>query len=208
MRIKKDTHEEAKILDSFSGDCKTKKLSIDTSDEEDAEVEWNMLKRSRSQGEIRVSKNPEAERIAMGFQILGMTLRDLDEQVLLWKAEKGQFRQMLRTEVRAYIPAKILGNHFIELILDCEVVSRKLKFYSAEEIKDFRIEQKAFFTGECIERFTYSFGFVIAGSTNSWEQIIEAKSKRREFPAEILSGNVTVETSFFDGLRMFLYASC
>jgi retinal rod rhodopsin-sensitive cGMP 3',5'-cyclic phosphodiesterase subunit delta len=44
----------------------------------------------------------------------------------------------------------------------------------------------------------FAFGFVIPGSTNSWEQIIEAAPPSAMLLAEELSGNVTIETSFLD----------
>ena len=62
----------------------------------------------------------------------------------------------------------------------------------------FRIEQRVFFRGQCIEEWFFSFGFVIPGSTNSWEQIIEAAAPSDMFTAEELSGQVTFETTFLD----------
>ena len=44
----------------------------------------------------------------------------------------------------------------------------------------------------------FSFGFVIPGSTNSWEQTIEAAPPSAMHTAEELSGNITIETSFLD----------
>ena len=35
------------------------------------------------------------------------------------------------------------------------------------------------------------------GSTNTWQQVIEAADEM--MPAEVLDGNVVIETSFFDG---------
>ena len=35
------------------------------------------------------------------------------------------------------------------------------------------------------------------GSTNTWQQVIEAADEM--MPAEVLNGNVVIETSFFDG---------
>jgi hypothetical protein len=44
----------------------------------------------------------------------------------------------------------------------------------------------------------FEFGFVIPGSTNSWQQTIEAAGEGNMLPADLLSGKVTIETSFFD----------
>jgi len=41
--------------------------------------------------------------------------------------------------------------------------------------------------------------FVIPGSTNSWQQIIEAAGENEMMSPSDLSGNITIETSFYDG---------
>jgi retinal rod rhodopsin-sensitive cGMP 3',5'-cyclic phosphodiesterase subunit delta len=78
------------------------------------------------------------------------------------------------------------------------VVSREINFTSVQEIKKFRIEQRVFFQGQCIEEWFFTFGFVIPGSTNSWQQQIEAAAPDQMMSAELLSGNITIETSFYD----------
>ena len=50
----------------------------------------------------------------------------------------------------------------------------------------------------CAEWF-FTFGYVMAGSRNSWQQTIDAAPPEEMLPAEALSGNVVFETSFFDG---------
>ena len=47
------------------------------------------------------------------------------------------------------------------------------------------------------EVWNFEFGFVMPGSTNTWQQVIEAADEM--MPAEVLNGNVVIETSFFDG---------
>ena len=66
-------------------------------------------------------------------------------------------------------------------------------------IEDFRLEQRVYFDGNCIEEWFFSFGYVIAGSTNTWQQVIDAAPREEMIPAEMLSGNVIFETVFFDG---------
>ena len=46
-----------------------------------------------------------------------------------------------------------------------------------------------------IEQFHFDFGFVMPNTTNSWEQIIDA-DVGQVLPAEILSGNLLVDTYF------------
>mmetsp|Transcript_23166 Transcript_23166/g.72266 ORF Transcript_23166/g.72266 Transcript_23166/m.72266 type:complete len:147 (+) Transcript_23166:905-1345(+) len=76
-------------------------------------------------------------------------------------------------------------------------VSREIVFYSAKCINDFRLTQKLIFGGVAIEEWEFRFGFVIAGSRNSWQQQIEAAAQMLE--PEALSGNLVIETSFYDG---------
>ena len=52
--------------------------------------------------------------------------------------------------------------------------------------------------GNVIERLEFKFGFVIPGSTNSWDQVIDADQENM-IPAAVLSGNLLVETLFMSG---------
>ena len=49
--------------------------------------------------------------------------------------------------------------------------------------------------GQVIEEITFTFDFVIPNTTNSWEQVIEAEVGE-VMPAEVLSGNLVVDTYF------------
>ena len=51
--------------------------------------------------------------------------------------------------------------------------------------------------GNLIENWHFDFGLVIPGSKNDWEQTIEAAEKQDMIPAEVLSGNMMIETQFF-----------
>ncbi|CAF1599693.1 unnamed protein product, partial [Rotaria magnacalcarata] len=46
---------------------------------------------------------------------------------------------------------------------------------------------------------SFTFGFVIPGSTNTWQSLIEAAPESQMIPANLLNGNVVIETKFFDG---------
>ena len=62
-----------------------------------------------------------------------------------------------------------------------------------------RLEQRVYFKEECMEEWFFEFGFVIPGSTNTWQSLIEAAPESQMMPAQALSGNVIIETKFFDG---------
>ena len=52
--------------------------------------------------------------------------------------------------------------------------------------------------GHLVEQLDFKFGFVIPNSTNSWDQVIEADQENM-MPAEVLSGNLVVDTYFMSG---------
>jgi GMP-PDE, delta subunit len=70
-------------------------------------------------------------------------------------------------------------------------------------MQQFRLEQRVYFKGtiiegrndiECIEHiqstfyleWSFSFGFVIPGSTNTWQSLIEAAAANQMIPANLL----------------------
>ena len=114
-----------------------------------------------------------------------MNMRDAHTGELQWASEKSQ--HFLRGTTEARLPANILS---------CRAVSREINFSSVEPIHNFRLVQRVLFHGNCIEEWRFQFGFVIPGSTNSWQQVIEAADEM--LPAESMSGNITIETNFFD----------
>ncbi|CAM9675571.1 unnamed protein product [Ectocarpus sp. 12 AP-2014] len=171
-----------------------------------------------------------------------MDMRDADTARLLW--ESGEWgKDMYRHELKATVPRRIL---------ECSAVSREINFTSQEEIRQFRLEQRVFLAGACIEggvackilfvivfhlgprrvpprpcsgarpirvyskefmmppsfyrvppaEWFFDFGFVIPGSTNSWQQTIESAGEDRMLAADDLSGRMTIETTFLDGRTM------
>jgi retinal rod rhodopsin-sensitive cGMP 3',5'-cyclic phosphodiesterase subunit delta len=68
-------------------------------------------------------------------------------------------------------------------------------FYSKHAIKEFKILQRMKLNEHVVEDLCFNFGFVIPGSTNTWDQVIEA-DKGNVMPAEVLSGNLIAETYF------------
>ena len=65
-------------------------------------------------------------------------------------------------------------------------------------MEKFRIEQRVLFKGKIMEDWHFEFGFVIPNSTNTWQSLIEAAPESQMMPARVLSGNVVIETNFFD----------
>lgn len=128
-----------------------------------------------------------------------MNMRDAATGALIWESTNWT-DDMFKTEISTDVSKNIL---------DCSVVSREIIFSSKEEIKNFKIEQHVYLHGNCIEglknkifvcvkynliinmyiffvEFSYVFGFVIPGSTNSWQQTIVAAPKQEMLTAEVL----------------------
>ncbi len=67
-------------------------------------------------------------------------MKDAETGEELWQS--GKWEKCFEEELYANVPVKIL---------DCDSVSREISFSSEEEIEEFRLEQRVFFNGVCIE---------------------------------------------------------
>ncbi|XP_073248258.1 retinal rod rhodopsin-sensitive cGMP 3',5'-cyclic phosphodiesterase subunit delta-like [Porites lutea] len=128
------------------------------------------------------------DQILKGFKLNWMNLRDADNGKVLWQGSDDL--SVPGQEHEARVPKKILK---------CKAVSRELNFSSEQEMTKFRLEQKVMFKGKCLEEWYFDFGFVIPSSTNTWQSLIEAAPESQMMPANVLNGNVVIETKFFDG---------
>ncbi|XP_058389416.1 retinal rod rhodopsin-sensitive cGMP 3',5'-cyclic phosphodiesterase subunit delta [Diceros bicornis minor] len=136
---------------------------------------------------IMSAKDDRAREILRGFKLNWMNLRDAETGKILWQGTEDLSIPGVEHEAR--VPKKILK---------CKAVSRELNFSSAEQMEKFRLEQKVYFKGQCLEEWFFEFGFVIPNSTNTWQSLIEAAPESQMMPASVLTGNVIIETKFFD----------
>ncbi|KRX07519.1 Immunoglobulin E-set [Pseudocohnilembus persalinus] len=95
-------------------------------------------------------------------------------------------------DLEAYLPEKIL---------QCKNVGREIIFYSKNKLKKLRLEQKVYLRDQIVEFFQFDFGFVIPGSTNNWQQVLETDQDNM-LPKAVLSGNLVVQNCFYDGDRL------
>ena len=146
--------------------------------------------RSNVGGRILTPSSGRSRDIMNGFRINSMLMRDADTGSVLWRTTHPWGPETFNRETSAHIPAKIL---------QCRAVTREIAFHSTEPINDFKLQQRIYLNGQCIEEWAFDFGFVIPGSTNTWSQTIQAADKSQMIPAHILSGNVIIETRFMDG---------
>ncbi|XP_072264418.1 retinal rod rhodopsin-sensitive cGMP 3',5'-cyclic phosphodiesterase subunit delta [Pyxicephalus adspersus] len=134
-----------------------------------------------------MSNSERAKKIMEGFKLNSMILRDGETGKTMWQgAEDLSFPGV---EHEARVPKKILK---------CKSVSREINFASEEEMENFRLEQKVYFKGQCLEEWSFEFGFVMPNSVNTWQSMIEAAPESQMMPANVLTGNVIIETKFYD----------
>ena len=139
-----------------------------------------------------INKNSSLDEIKKGFKINWMNMGDAETSQILWNCENCTNYHDSSEEIIAQIPEKILK---------CRIASREINFSSIEKIKKLRLVQYIYFNDEITEKFEFKFGFVIPGSTNTWQQTIETVDQKDMLPTKILSGNLVVFTQFFDDER-------
>lgn len=128
-----------------------------------------------------------ADEIMTGFKLNWMNLRDAESGKVLWQSTEDLAEP--NKEHQARVPKNILK---------CRTISREINFTSNEKIDKFRLEQRVYLKDNVIEEWFFDFGFVIPQSTNTWQNLIEAAPESQMLPASLLSGNVVIETSFYD----------
>jgi retinal rod rhodopsin-sensitive cGMP 3',5'-cyclic phosphodiesterase subunit delta len=131
-----------------------------------------------------------AAEAAHGLRINWMSMADAYSGQQLWKSEDWEDQDIWGQELVAHIPKGILK---------CRAVARDINFSSRDKMEKFRVEQRVLLHEQVIEEWRFIFGFVIPNSTNTWSSVIEAAPEGDMLPTEILSGNIVIETSFYDG---------
>ncbi len=133
-----------------------------------------------------------------------MNMRDGNNGEILWESEfeperwfrtstdgnqeQHEQEEGQHDELTAHLPKDILQR---------QSVTRQFNFSSDAEIRRLRLVQNVKLNGLTIEQWNFDFGFVVPNSTNVWEQTIASNGKTMD--ATLLSGNVVIDTSFFDG---------
>jgi len=126
------------------------------------------------------------KKIFDGFKLNWMCMKDGEKGKVMWQQAADFSRNDKEHEAR--IPKRILK---------CKSICRELNFTSREEIRNFSLVQRIFFKGKLIEEWPFHFGFVMPNTTNTWENVIEADTANI-MPASLLSGNLMIETIFFN----------
>jgi retinal rod rhodopsin-sensitive cGMP 3',5'-cyclic phosphodiesterase subunit delta len=138
---------------------------------------------------IEISENPQARAILDGFRLIRLTLKNAATGARAWTSDDWA-ADVFTTVKEAHLPTAMLA---------FPAVGREIVFSTVQSIKNFRIEQQVLLQGNPVEQWNFKFGFVIPGSENSWETIVEAAGEGRMLPASLLSGNMFIVTSFYSG---------
>eukprot|EP00753_Platysulcus_tardus_P016597 PLAT5876.1.p1 GENE.PLAT5876.1~~PLAT5876.1.p1 ORF type:complete len:246 (+),score=120.34 PLAT5876.1:44-739(+) len=137
---------------------------------------------------VAVPRDPVALAKRAGFKIKSMNMRDADRGgAPLW--ESDDWDGLLERELTAHVPKSILS---------CRAVSREIVFSSEEALNTLNLKQEVFFCGKLLEEWEFKFTFVMPHSENSWQSTIYAADPDKMLPAEVLSGNIVIRTSFYD----------
>ncbi|KAF1794884.1 Immunoglobulin E-set [Phytophthora cactorum] len=118
----------------------------------EVEREWKQLQ-DAGVGKIEIADSSWAKKlsvmkvIANGFSHGSnhMNMRCADTGRLMWQSDAWG-EDIYRVEQKARLPVDILK---------CSAVSREINFSSVEEISKFRLEQRVFLGGSCIEGALY-----------------------------------------------------
>ncbi|KAI6179030.1 Phosphodiesterase delta-like protein [Aphelenchoides besseyi] len=135
----------------------------------------------------KLTMNDRANDILNGFKLNWMNLRDAETGKVLWQSTDDMAT-----------PGKVHEARIPKTILKCKAVSREINFTSDKQIEKFRLEQRVYLKDTIIEEWYFDFGFVIPQSTNTWQNLIEAAPEGQMLPSSVLSGNIVIETCFYD----------
>lgn len=189
---------------SYAGHAKAEN-SRDSSDGKEIEDEVSRQEDSADDDEEEEEDEgtlpeTEEERIAVakirsGFKIVEMTMRNGDTGKVVWSS-KDLGASVLFDDDATKVTAEA---HLPASMLSASSVTRSITFSSVQLMRHFFMTQRVYLHGQLLEKHAFDFGFVIPGSTNSWEQEIEAADDEvGTLDPALLSGNTTVVTRFYD----------
>ena len=154
---------------------------------------------SDAKGDFYEEESKGAEGLDLGsdacLRINWMNMRDAETGKILWRSSNWGDDWISNT-------SKEKDERLPKEILKCRTVSREINFSSSQELSAFHMEQYVYLHGHVIEQWAFKFGFVMANSTNSWQQVIEAADPDKMLDYKLLSGNVLFVTCFFNGSKL------
>eukprot|EP00466_Bigelowiella_natans_P004470 jgi/Bigna1/50079/estExt_Genewise1.C_660035 len=125
-----------------------------------------------------------------------MEMTDSESGESLW--QRSEWEDIFTKEIKIKLPTAVHK---------AKTVARTMKFSTVEAIENLRLMQRVLLHGQVIEVWNFKFGFSIPNSTNSWQCVIESAGDGNMIPVHILSGNVVIETQFFDAEKLIAKSS-
>jgi retinal rod rhodopsin-sensitive cGMP 3',5'-cyclic phosphodiesterase subunit delta len=163
---------------------------------EDSEALWEALQSGPPA--CRRGTDPRAAELLDGFALQELRMRSVGGPgggAVLWQAGHLDMAALWSVEMEAHLPATTLA---------CATVARQVVFSSRHLMRHFFMVQRVFVGEHPVEHHEFDFGFVMPGSTNTFERIVDADEEM--LPLDQLSGNLVVETQFWD--KDVFLASC
>ncbi|XP_060856160.1 retinal rod rhodopsin-sensitive cGMP 3',5'-cyclic phosphodiesterase subunit delta-like [Metopolophium dirhodum] len=133
----------------------------------------------------------KSEHGSSGFHINWINMIDNDTGVVLWYTNQNYALPGIEHE--AIMPRKVL---------DCRAMTRTISFSSEHRINHLKLKHKEFLQGCCIEEWDSEFGTVLAETAETWETIFMPREGSTSSSANVLSGNLLIETNFYDGDKL------
>mmetsp|Transcript_19912 Transcript_19912/g.27769 ORF Transcript_19912/g.27769 Transcript_19912/m.27769 type:complete len:195 (+) Transcript_19912:16-600(+) len=166
-------------------------LSPEPKEKKEGKIAGPVTAKNETQGPpvtlAETRKSAMMKKIRSGFKIVHMDMTDVESGDILWQST--DWNDIFTAEKEIVLPKKV---H------ETKTVSRTMKFSTKEAIQSLRLVQKVLLHGQVLEVWNFKFGFAIPNSTNSWQCVIESAGDDKMIPIHILSGNIKIETQFFD----------
>eukprot|EP00770_Monocercomonoides_exilis_P004807 MONOS_4784.1-p1 / transcript=MONOS_4784.1 / gene=MONOS_4784 / organism=Monocercomonoides_exilis_PA203 / gene_product=unspecified product / transcript_product=unspecified product / location=Mono_scaffold00132:28374-29061(-) / protein_length=128 / sequence_SO=supercontig / SO=protein_coding / is_pseudo=false len=92
--------------------------------------------------------------------------------------------------------------HLEKELLKAKAVQTKYEFTSENEVEELKMEQIMVLGTTPIEYFKFEFGFIIPGSTNTFDSTIHGAGEGKMIPPEMLNGKLKCVIRFLDGEKL------
>ena len=156
-----------------------------------------MHKAANSSSEVEIKKL--RGKLISGYRTHSITLRSMDTGDVLYESTRF-FRSFIKSrgaiddyrcdvEKKFVLPKRTLNYRSVL----CSVI-----FSSEESIQNLNCVSDVYLGGAFLERWNTTFGFVIPGSTNTWEMCF-VRSDTDFVSSSVSSGNVVIDSLLRDG---------
>ena len=130
------------------------------------------------------------------FKFGGFKIRDMISKIVLVEVEESDQDQSLSDLDNP--ETRVIKYHLGPQFLNLKTVGLTLNFsIGPKEIKKLEMVERHYFRGKVIRSYVFEFGFVIPGSTNSWEFIYDLPELSEDEMREIIEAPWEVKSDSF-----------